>query len=324
MIQTVLVSGAAGFVGPNLIESLLGRGFKVIAIDDLSRGNIEHLKRFNSESNFLFRKCDCSDQSSLQEIVEMLPSPFARIDEIFHLAANSDILAGVDNGCIDLKDTFLTTFELLQLCKQKCIRKFSFASSSAVYGDHGSTKISELTSPMMPVSNYGAMKLASEAIISAACESFIDVGRIFRFPNVVGVPSTHGVIYDLITRIKSDCNVLKVLGDGSQKKSYLHVSDLIDAMQFICDLDDCGRVIYNIGPTDEGVTVAEIAELIVQHLAPDCQISYAGGSRGWVGDVPRFSYSVEKLQDRGWTPKRGSRKAVELAVSQIATQLADA
>jgi UDP-glucose 4-epimerase len=164
------------------------------------------------------------------------------------------------------------------------------------------------------------MKLASEAAISAALESHLDCAYLFRFPNVIGVPATHGVILDFIRKLQDSPANLNVLGDGTQQKSYLHVEELIGAMLFIRDQASDSLNYYNIGADDEGVTVRFIAETVVERVSPNARISYGVGNKGWVGDVPKFSYSINKLAMLGWRPSLGSAQALQKAVAQIAKQ----
>jgi UDP-glucose 4-epimerase len=171
---------------------------------------------------------------------------------------------------------------------------------------------------LLPISNYGATKLASEALLSAAAELFIERLWIFRFPNVVGPRSTHGAILDFITRLTSHASSLTVLGDGLQTKPYLHVSELIAAMRFIVTHATDRRNVFNIGPTGAGTSVAFIAERAVARALPGTPIAYTGGDRGWVGDVPRFRYSTERLTRLGWQAALSSDEAVVRAIDEIA------
>jgi UDP-glucose 4-epimerase len=195
-----------------------------------------------------------------------------------------------------------------------------FASSSAIYGDHGDAVLSETSGPLFPASNYGAMKLASEAAICAAAERFLKRAVLFRFPNVVGVPATHGVILDFIRKLQADPTRLPVLGDGTQRKAYLHVSDLIDAMLAVRERAREKVCAINIGPIDDGITVSQIATDVVRAVSPGAATCFGTGNRGWVGDVPRFRYSVEKLLGFGWRPTHGSLDAVRLAIAEVARQ----
>lgn len=238
------------------------------------------------------------------------------------MAANSDIPAGVENADVDLKDTFMTTAEILRCMKVSNIGKLFFASSSAIYGDLGDQPLHEEIGPLLPISNYGAMKLASEALISAAVESYLERACLFRFPNVVGIPATHGVILDFVRKLKkSCCHSLEVLGNGSQRKAYLHVSDLVSAMLLVRSQTDAPKIApINIGPVDTGVYVHWIAEQVICRVAPNANIKFGTGNRGWVGDVPKFHYSTAKIQKLGWRPKLGSEEAVLRAIDEIARQ----
>jgi UDP-glucose 4-epimerase len=318
---TILITGVAGFIGSNLAKLFIAQGWKVIGIDNLSRGAISNINNLFEEDNFKFINEDISNFQNYINILSNIKSEnFDTITEVWHMAANSDIPAGVNNAVVDLKDTFMTTFNTLEMMKILKIKTIFFASSSAVYGDLGNQKLVEEIGPLFPLSNYGAMKLASEAIISAAVESFLDKAYFFRFPNVIGVPATHGVMLDFIRKLKVTPQTLHVLGDGSQQKSYLHIDELIDAMLFIRNKSIDRRNFFNIGADDEGVTVKYIAEQVVKNTSPNASISYGLDKKGWVGDVPKFSYSVEKLHHLGWKPKLSSIQAVNLAVKQIALQ----
>jgi UDP-glucose 4-epimerase len=171
----------------------------------------------------------------------------------------------------------------------------------------------------LPISNYGAMKLASEAQLRAAHEAYVERVSVFRFPNVIGVPATHGVILDFVGKLKTTPDQLVVLGDGTQQKAYLHVSDLVSAMLHIAERRQRFAV-YNIGPADDDVTVRFIAEAVRDAFRPGATIQYGEGNRGWVGDVPRFRYSVERLVNTGWEPTLDSRGAVAHAVGEIIEQ----
>jgi UDP-glucose 4-epimerase len=315
----ILITGVAGFIGSNLAKLFIKKGKKVIGLDNLSRGQRDNIKCLSENPNFLFIEADLSNLGACMEALAFIHGG-EPIAEVWHMAANSDIPAGVDDASVDLRDTFMTTFNTLEIMKEYKIGILVFASSSAIYGDLGEKKLVEDIGPLFPVSNYGAMKLASEAAISAAVESFLDKAFIFRFPNVIGIPATHGVMLDFVRKLKETPENLVVLGDGTQQKSYLHVEELIDAMFFIREKSRKKHNYFNIGADDEGVTVQFIAEQVVKTVAPGASISYGQGNKGWVGDVPKFSYSVDKLLKMGWKPKMGSAQAVARAVKQIAEQ----
>jgi len=317
--MNTFITGVAGFVGCNLAETLLKRGHRVAGFDNLCRGQLLNLDPVIDNPNFTFKKVDLADLDSYREALIRLHERHP-ISVIWHMAANSDIPAGVTDVRVDLRDTFMTTLNTLEVMKHLNIRTLTFASTSAVYGDLQGIKLIEDIGPLFPISNYGAMKLASEAIISAAVESFLERAYIFRFPNVIGTPATHGALLDFVHKLNNTPNNLMVLGDGTQQKPYLHVDELIDAMIYICEHATERLNYFNIGADDDGVTVKFMAEQMVATVSPGATITYGEGNKGWVGDVPRFSYSIEKLRRLGWKPTLGSAEAVRLAVRQIAAQ----
>lgn len=309
-----LIAGGAGFVGVNLAAALLDRGHEVLVLDDLSRGSMANMAALRGRNGFGFIEADCSDPDRLDAALGA-----NSFDQVWHMAANSDIPAGVADYRVDLRQTFMTTVALLDVMKRRGVTRIHFASSSAIYGDHGERLIHEDIGPLQPISNYGAMKLASEAQLRAAKEAWLEEVSIFRFPNVIGVPATHGVILDFIRKLVATPDRLDVLGNGTQQKAYLHVSDLVAAMLQIADRRE-PYAVYNIGPTDDGVTVRFIAETVRDQFRPAAAIQFGEGNRGWVGDVPKFAYSVERLLATGWQPRLSSREAVLKAVAEIIAQ----
>jgi UDP-glucose 4-epimerase len=315
-----IVAGGAGFIGANLCERLLAEGRSVVVIDNLHRGSLDYLRAAAATSRLHFIEADLAQRASAEAAFAQAIT-FGTIDEVWHLAANSDIPAGVADTDVDLKDTFLTTAEILRCMRANNIGKLYFASSSAIYGDLGDQALHEDIGPLLPISNYGAMKLASEALISAAAESHLERACLFRFPNVVGVPATHGVILDFVRKIKNTGNSLEVLGNGTQRKAYLHVSDLVAAMLLVRSCTNIPKTLpINVGPVDEGVYVRWIAEQVIKRVAPTAIIKFGTGNRGWVGDVPKFHYTTDKIQALGWNPLLGSEAAVLRAIDEIARQ----
>jgi UDP-glucose 4-epimerase len=317
--MSIFITGIAGFVGCNLAAAMLERGDEVAGFDNLCRGSTRNLEPILKHPRFTFEAVDLADIDAYRRALRGLHSR-SRITEVWHLAANSDIPAGIGDPAVDLRDTFMTTFNTLLLMRELEIGTIAFASSSAVYGDLGERNLTEDIGPLFPISNYGAMKLASEAAISAALESYLDRAYLFRFPNVIGIPATHGVILDFIRKLKLTPGNLDVLGDGTQQKSYLHVDELVDAMLFIRKHAGDKLNYFNIGADDKGVTVRFIAETVVARVAPEARIAFGQGNKGWVGDVPKFTYSIAKLSNLGWRPALGSPEAIRKAVNQIAEQ----
>lgn len=297
-MKKVLVTGSAGFIGSHLCDKLTKR-YKVIGIDNLSLGkkeNISHLK-----DNFTFHQCEILDPKEIENIFRI-----HSFDAIFHLAANSDISKG--DPKTDFQNTLSTTLVLLEKCRQKGIKQFIFASSSAIYGETARS-IDEDYGPLLPVGHYGAAKLASEAFISSYSAMYDIQAWICRFPNVVGERMTHGVIYDLKNKLKVSPKTLTVYGDGTQSKPYIYVKDLVDAILFIWKKSKDRLNVYNISGIGE-TTVKEIVGLI----AGDAEIIYSGGERGWKGDVPKYRFNTMKLKKLGWTLKRNSLDAIKLSI----------
>jgi UDP-glucose 4-epimerase len=305
-----LVIGGSGFIGSVLVNRIMKESNDIIVIDKLSLGS----SKFIDTNKIEFHNIDINN---IDDVLRVLDG--RKIKEVWHLAANSDIPAGVENMDVDLNDTFMSTVSTLKIMKITGCKTLFFASSSAIYGVNDN-RLDEDTGPLLPISNYGAMKLSSEALISASLESFLDKVCIYRFPNVVGVPATHGVILDFIKKLKKNKSILQVLGDGTQQKTYIHVSELVEAMLFINKNTDNGMHYYNIGAMDDGVSVKQIAEETIKIASPNAEIKYENGDRGWVGDVPRFFYSVNKLKSLGWTPKKSSLDAIKQAVMEITSQ----
>lgn len=320
MNKISIIIGGAGFIGSNLLSRLVLNS-KVFVIDNLSRGSIDYIRNHTDTDAATFIEADVSKRSECLGAFSSIANS-GEICDVWHLAANSDIPAGVNNADIDFKDTFQTTFEILHAMKAFEVKRLFFASTSAIYGDLGNCSLHENIGPLLPISNYGSMKLASEAIISSAAENFLDLACIFRFPNVVGAPATHGVIYDFLHKLKRNPSQLNVMGNGTQQKSYLHVSDLIDAMIHISSINFSSNLdVVNIGPLDEGVTVKFIAESVLEQLNFESKIFFGSENRGWVGDVPKFVYSTDKLQSYGWAPKFSSSEAIKKAIFEVANQL---
>ena len=309
--MTSYVTGAAGFIGSHLVDRLLAVGHRVVGVDNFVLGKKANLASAFKHPNFVFQELDVNDFEAAAAFVRKQGA----VDTIWHMAANSDIQAGAREPDIDLRLTFLTTFNTVRLAEALKIPQIAFASSSAIYGDYPGV-LQEDAGPLFPISTYGAMKLASEGVLSAALERFLKHIWIFRFPNVVGSRATHGAIYDFIQKLRRNPGELEVLGDGSQEKPYLHVSELIDAMLHAFQRAQQPLNYFNIAPSGQGTTVRFMAEATVRAASPKAKIHYTGGSKGWVGDVPKFVYSTEKIKATGWSPKMSSNAAIELAIRE--------
>ncbi len=307
----VLVTGGAGFIGSHLCDRLLARRDEVWCVDNLRLGRRRNIAHLEAMPTFHFVELDVLDRPRLTALFDD-----ARFESVFHMAANSDIAAGVANFRLDLELNQLTTVAVLEEMRAHDVSRLFFASTSAIFGETDAL-LHEDFAPLQPISFYGASKLGAEAYISVFAHTFGGRAVILRFPNVVGERATHGVIYDFLRKLDADRSKLKVLGDGTQSKPYLYVSDLIDAMLTAWDKADDPFAIYHaagIGHT----SVGEIAEIVVAAAgSADTRIVFTGGDRGWPGDVPRFRYDTSKLQALGWRPERDSTDAVRYAVERI-------
>jgi UDP-glucose 4-epimerase len=307
-MKTLLVTGAAGFIGSHLCEKLLNMGHRVIGVDDMSNGSMKNVQAFSENENFIFHFMNVS---VLEYYVDFLDS--FKIDAVFHLAANSDI--SVCDPTTEFRHTFMSTYSILEYCRDKGIKEFIFSSSGSVYGET-TGMISELYGPLVPISHYAAAKLSSEAFISAYSHMYGIKSWILRFPNVVGGHATHGAIYDFVRMLRKNPDVLEVLGDGSQRKPYLYVKDLVSAIMFLWEKTGETVNLFNIAGTGE-TTVKEIANEVVEAMGTNATIIYTGGDRGWLGDVPKYSCDAGKLKKLGWKNEYDSLSSVKKAIKDI-------
>jgi UDP-glucose 4-epimerase len=316
MPETILVTGAAGFIGSHLTDRLLQAGHSVIGVDNLALGRKTFLTNALQSLRFHFIQADLNEpKDCLEKLRAVLKGSL--LSMVWHLAANSDIPRGVADPSVDLQNTFMTTFNTLKLMQELQARKLVFASTSAIYGERREL-LHEDSGPLFPISNYGAMKLASEGFITAALENYLSQVWIFRFPNVVGSRASHGAIYDFFRKLEKSPAELEVLGDGRQEKPYLHVGELLDAMLLAVEKSQDKLNYFNIGQDGSTSTVHFLAETVVKHVAPGARIRYTGGTKGWVGDVPFFQFSIEKIKALGWRPRLTSNESIELAVRELA------
>ncbi len=304
--MNVLVTGGAGFIGSHLCDALVARGHQVTVVDDFSLGRKENIAHLMDNPNFKYAKEDLNNLQAMRRIFD------EGFDMVYHLAANSDIQKGGADPEVDFNRTFLTTLNVLQLLKDYGVKKFFFASTSAIYGETRDV-LNEDYGPLKPVSNYGAGKLASEAFISAFSSTYGIQTWITRFPNVVGERFTHGVIYDFIHKLRKNSDELEVLGNGEQCKPYVYVKDLVEAILFVIDHAQEHYNVYMIG-SDSRTKVKEIAAMVIEEMGLDAKIRYTGGDRGWVGDVPEFRYDLTKINRLGWTASHDSNESVRLAI----------
>lgn len=305
----ILITGGAGFIGSHLDDALIARGHQLTIVDNLVLGRKENIEHLFGSPNFRFIEADLLDMPKMREIFTE-----GKFDMVYHLAANSDIQKGGKDPMVDYNLTFNTTFNVLQLLKEFEIKKFFFASTSAIYGETYDV-LNEDYGPLKPVSNYGAGKLASEAFISAFSSTYGIQTWITRFPNVVGERFTHGVIYDFIKKLRNNYEELEVLGNGEQCKPYVYVKDLVEAILYVIDHANEKYNVYMIG-SDSRTKVKEIAAMVIEEMGLNATIRYTGGDRGWVGDVPEFRYDLTKINKLGWTAPHNSNESVRLAIQK--------
>jgi len=315
--MAILVTGGAGFIGSHLIDALLEKGNEVKCIDNFSSGRREFIEN-SIEKGLELIKGDLLDRDDIKKALE-------GCDTVFHLAANPDVRLGVENTHVHLEQNIIATYNLLEEMRKLGVKKIAFTSSSTVYGEAEEIPTPENYGPLVPISLYGASKLAAEGLIASYCHTFDMQSVIYRFANVVGPRSTHGVTYDFIKKLGNNGNELEILGDGSQKKSYLYISDCIDAMLFGMEKRK-GRVeIFNIG-SEDWVDVRRIADVISEEMNLSPEYRFTGGvdgGRGWKGDVKIMRLSIDKLRNMGWQPKYGSEEAIRMTARWLISNLSN-
>lgn len=314
----VLVTGGAGFIGSHLVDQLMKKGEKVRVIDNLSHGSLDNIKNWLNHPNFSFHQVDLCD---LDKIIDI----FDGVDVVFHFAAASEVQLGIKKPEYIWRNNILATYNVLESMRIKKVKYIVFASSSTVYGDPHTVPTPE-QSKLEPISIYGASKLAGEALISGYAHTFKLRALILRLANIIGLRLKHGVIYDFIRKLKKNPEELEILGDGTQRKSYLHVSDAVDATIHAFDVfrkSDKRIEIYNVG-SDDWITVKEIAEIVSKQMGLKPKFRFTGGvegGRGWVGDVKLMLLDITKLKETGWKPKFNSEESIKLATKEMLTEL---
>jgi UDP-glucose 4-epimerase len=315
----ILVTGSAGFIATNLIPRLLRNGDEVFGIDNFFLGKREYLAPLLEHPQFHFHEFDLLDLDRLAALVaEVKP------DRVWHLCANSDISYGTKYTDFDLKGGTLVTYNVLESMRRADVKEIIFSSSGAVYGEPTVMPTPEDYGPMLPISLYAASKLACEGLITAYAHNYDIRSWIFRFGNIVGPNPTHGVIHDFVLRLKDDPTYLKILGDGTQAKPYVHVEDCLDGMMFGHATARAMVNYYNLAVTDQ-TSVNEIKEwtFAAMGLDPkDVKVEYTGGSRGWRGDVAQVKLDTRKMTALGWTPKMSSAESTKRAIRETVEQFA--
>jgi UDP-glucose 4-epimerase len=306
------VTGGAGFIGSHVVDLLVSAGCKVTVYDNLSLSTDHYLAEYVGNGKITFLKKDLLDLEALTEAMK-------GHDIVWHLAANTDIPSGFTKRRIDLDNDVVATCNVLEAMLQQEVKDILFSSTGAVYGESIEGTFSEESGPLLPLSFYGAGKIACEAFISAYCNLFGIRAWVFRFGNVIGERTNHGVIYDFIAKLKKNSKILPVLGTGKGEKNYFLVEECIHGMLYVYRKADDGPfpVLVNLG-TDSTSKVMEIAQIVIEEMGlKDVRYEFTGTPRGWPGDQPVVLLDTSKVHDLGWFAKRTSDDAVRAATRRL-------
>jgi UDP-glucose 4-epimerase len=307
----ILVTGGAGFIGSHLTDLSMKENNEVVVIDNLSTGKVGNLSKWMGQENFRFVKGDLLVPSDIEKAIE-------KCQKVFHFAGNADVRIGYSSPSIHFEQNVLCTYNLLEaMIKSDKCRTIVFTSTSTIYGEADSIPTPEAYGPLMPISLYGATKLACESLICGYCRTFGMNGIIIRFANVLGPRSGHGVVYDFIHKLRKDPHSLEILGDGNQNKSYMHVSDCVSGILKASTSVTTPIHIYNVGSPDQ-IKVKDIAKIVISEMGlKGVEIKLTGGvdgGRGWIGDVKDMLLDINRMIALGWQPKYDSASAVRLSV----------
>lgn len=314
-----LVTGGAGFIGSHLVDTLMEEGLEVTVLDNLSSGRLRNISFWLKNPRLKFIMGDVLNPDDVRRALE-------GCDIVFHLAANPNVKVGAFNTKIDYEQNILATRILLEaMRKSKTCRSIIFTSTSTVYGEAKKMPTPEDYGPLKPISLYGASKLACEALIFGYSHLFGFRGVICRLANIVGSRSGHGVIYDFIMKLRGNPTRLEVLGDGSQRKSYLHIKDCVEAILLTAERTVEQVEVYNVGSEDT-VSVSDITNIVIEEMGlKDVKVIYTGGvegGRGWKGDVKEMLLDISKIKRLGWKPRLNSAEAVRQAAREIISEIA--
>ena len=310
-MQRVLVTGAAGFIGSNLVDRLLADGVEVVGFDNLSTGSPRFLGGARSNPGFRLVEGDLLDPNALNAAAR-------GVDTVFHLAANADVRFGLDHPRRDLEQNTIATFNVLEAMRAAGAKTIAFSSTGSVYGEAKVIPTPEDAGFPIQTSLYGASKVAGEAMIAAYAEGFGIRAFVFRFVSILGERYTHGHVFDFCRKLAADPTRLDVLGDGRQRKSYLHVGDCVEAMLHAIGKAPDKVNVFNLG-TDEYVEVNDSIAVIAGRLGVQPELVYSGGERGWVGDNPFIFLDTRRIRALGWAPKLTIREGVERTVDWLGT-----
>jgi len=302
------IVGGAGFIGSHFTDVLLGVGGAeaVTIYDNLSSGREWHFAKHLNNPKFKFVKGDVKDFESLRRAMD-------GSEVVIHLASNPDIARAATEPDIDFREGTYLTERVLEAMRLSSAKRILYASGSGVYGELGMVEANEDYGPLVPISTYGASKLAGEVLISSYCHMFELTACVCRFGNVVGPRQTHGVGFDFVRALRKDPAKLRILGDGGQSKSYIYVEDVVAAVLTAHQKTTQKFQTYNVA-TGDYITVKEIAELAVECLGLErgkVKFEFAGGDRGWKGDVAVVRLNTDRVRGLGWKNNRNSREALK-------------
>jgi UDP-glucose 4-epimerase len=307
------VTGGAGFIGSHFADALLADGHvgAVTLYDNFSSGREWHYEAHKDDTRLRIVRADLRDLTVLTEAM-------AGHDVVVHLASNPDIARAVSEPEIDFQQGTYLTNNVVEAMRRSGTRRLLYASGSGVYGDLGEQEVCENHGPLVPISTYGASKLAGEVLIASYCAMFDLTAFVFRFANVVGARQTHGVGFDFVRRLMGNPKRLPILGDGKQSKSYIHVSDVVSALLLVDALCKEDFAVFNVA-TGDAITVTEIAELAAECLQLNAKpvFEYSGGDRGWRGDIPVVRLNADRIRSLGWTCHYTSREAMRAALADM-------
>lgn len=309
-----LIVGGAGFVGSHLAIKLLKEaGQEVVIFDNFSSGTEHHLAPIRDHERLTVIRGDVKELPDLAHAAQ-------GADVIYHFASNPDISKAATQPDIDFWEGTYLTNNVVEAARQSGVKQVLYASGSGVYGDTGEQVVDENYSPLRPISTYGASKLAGEALLCSYSFMFDLRVSAFRFANVVGPHQTHGVGYDFIRKLRDNPRELFILGDGTQSKSYIHVDDVLRAIESTLAARLPGFNLFNVA-TDDAITVTGIADIVCAKMnLKDVTYRYAGGNRGWKGDVPIVRLSSKAIRALGWKPERTSHEAIAASIDAMLAQ----
>jgi len=306
----IIVTGAAGFIGSNLVDRLLADGQTVVGIDNFSTGQRRFLEGALKSGRFTLIEGDLLDEAGMEKW-------FAGAEAVVHLAANADVRFGTEHPRRDLEQNTIATFNVLEAMRKNGVGRIAFSSTGSVYGEADQIPTPENAHFPIQTSLYAASKLACEGLIAAYCEGFGMTGYIFRFVSILGERYTHGHVFDFFRSLSRDASTLRVLGDGKQRKSYLYIQDCLDAMLLAMDKAADKVNIFNLG-VDGYVEVNDSIARICANMHAAPTLNYAGGARGWIGDSPFIYLDTAKIRALGWAPKLSILEGVDRTVAFLA------